>query len=166
MSDNTEKNIKIKESLLATMAKRENQACRVFTVKIQKNHLKKVQKNALKMIFVEAKWLRNYALNLSKNSDIDVFKLNYVDLKTVKHFDKDKNELISKLMFLSSQMSQDVLKEICSNIKSLSTNKKKGEKVGELKFISEYKSINLKQYGNSYSIVNKNRIKIQGIKSH
>ena len=156
------KNDKIKETYAATMAKRSSQICRVFTVKVQKNKLNASQREKLKMMFVEAKWLYNHVLNLSKNED--VFKMKYTDIEEVHHLDKDKNELISPLLNLSSQMKQAVLDGICSNIKALAKSREKGKKVGGLKFISEYNSINLKQANVSYKIVSKNKVKIQGVK--
>ena len=161
---NTEKNMRIKQTYLETKARRANQCCKVFSVKIQYNKLNASQKETLKMMFVEAKWIYNHILNLSKNNDIDIFLLKYTDLNEIKHFDKDKNEINSKLTYLSSQMKQEVLTNIFTSIRSLNKSKKKGNKVGALKFISEYTSINLKQANMSYKIVGKNKIKIQGIK--
>ncbi|MBR6517054.1 MAG: transposase [Bacilli bacterium] len=162
---NTDKNSKIKATYLATLAKRENQRVRVFTVKVQMNKLNKEQKQHLKMLFVEAKWMKNHILNLQKNnSDIDVFSLKYTDLLTVTHLDKDKNEIVSQLSYLSSQMKQEVLTDIHSSIRALSKAKEKGCKVGALKFVSDYTSINLKQFNVSYKIVNGSKIKLQGLK--
>lgn len=161
---NTEKNIQIKETYLATKARREHQVCSVFSVKVQENKLNAAQREALKMIFVEAKWMYNHILNLSKNENTDIFSLKYTDLEEVKHFTKDKEEVVSRLIHLSSQMKQEVLISIFASIRSLAKAKKKGNKIGKLKFISEYKSINLKQCGISYKIVSKNKVKIQGIK--
>lgn len=156
------KNDKIKETYAATMARRSSQTCRVFTVKVQKNKLSASQREKLKMMFVEAKWLYNHVLSLSK--DEDVFNMKYTDIEEVHHLDKDKNELVSPLLNLSSQMKQAVLDGICSNIKALAKSREKGNKVGGLRFISEYNSINLKQANVSYKIVSKNKVKIQGIK--
>lgn len=161
---NTEKNMQIKQTYLETKARRSNQCCKVFSVKIQSNKLNASQKEHLKMMFVEAKWMYNHILNLSKNNDNDIFSLKYTDLNEIKHFDKDKNEITSKLVYLSSQMKQEVLTNIFTSIRSLNKLKNKGNKVGALKFISEYTSINLKQTNVSYKIISKNKIKIQGIK--
>lgn len=158
-----EKNLRIKEAISATRAKREFQSCRVITVKVQENKLNKVQKEFLKMCFVEAKWLYNYILNLS-NDDIDVFSLKYNDIDSIRHYDKDRNVIESKLTHLSSQMQQSVLQGITQNIKNLAKAKEKGYDVGSLKFISEYNSIDLKQKNVSYKILSKNKIKIQGCK--
>ena len=161
---NTEKNMQIKQTYLETKARRVNHCCKVFSVKIQSNKLNDSQKEHLKMMFVEAKWMYNHILNLSKNNDNDIFSLKYTDLNEIKHFDKDKNEITSKLVYLSSQMKQEVLTNIFTSIRSLNKLKNKGNKVGALKFISEYTSINLKQANVSYKIIGKNKIKIQGIK--
>lgn len=161
---NTEKNMRIKETYLATKAKREHQVCRVFSVKVQENKLNSTQREALKMMFVEAKWMYNHLLNLSKCEGVDIFSLKYTELEEVRHLTKDKEDVVSKLTYLSSQMRQEVLTSIITSIRSLASSRKKGNNVGRLKFISEYNSINLKQCGVSYKIVSKNKVKIQGIK--
>ncbi len=68
-----------------------------------------------------------------------------------------------ELNFIGAQMKQSVLAGIISSIKTLSTLKKKGHKVGALKYSSDYKSLNLKQYGNTYKIINSNKMRIQGV---
>ena len=161
---NIEKNIKIKETYAATMLKRTSQICRVFTCKVQYNHLNKQQRQQLKMMFVEAKWMYNYILNLSQDNNNDIFKLKYTDLNNITHLDKDKNIVNVSLQYLSSQMKQSVLDGIFSNIRGLAKARETGLKIGKLNFISEYTSINLKQANVSYKIISKNRIKIQGIK--
>ena len=56
------KNRQIAESMRETFEKRKGQVCRVYTVKIQENKLSSLQKEQLKMMFVEAKWLKNAIL--------------------------------------------------------------------------------------------------------
>ena len=56
------KNRQIAESMKKTFDKRKGQICRVYTVKIQENKLSALQKEQLKMMFVEAKWLKNAIL--------------------------------------------------------------------------------------------------------
>ena len=158
------KNMKIRETYAATMQRRKSQHVCVVTVKVQENKLNRQQAQQLKMCFVEAKWLRNYVLSLSNEGKTDIFKLDYTDFKEVVHYDKDKNEIHSKLENLSAQMKQDVITDIRNNIKGLAKAKAKGLEVGNLKFVSEYTAINLKQAGCTHKIVGKNKIKIQGIK--
>lgn len=157
-----DKNSKIKESYARTIAKRKTQSCKVYTLKIQKNKLNKVQQTALKMLFVEAKWLYNHVLNLSETQS--VFDIKYTDIPKVTHYDKDKNKIESSLSYLSSQMKQGVLDAMRSSIRGLAARKANNGKIGKLKFISEYKSINLKQANVSYKFVGKSKVKIQGIK--
>lgn len=151
-----EKNISISDSLKRTREKRRNQDCRVFKIKVDFASLKMEQKEALKMQFVEAKWIVNEAIGSG-----DIFK--YIAGKYVIRKDKDLNDIKTELRFLGSQAKQSVVDELKSNIKTLSSLKKKGMKVGRLKFRKEVKSINLKQFGNSYKIVDKRKIKIQNI---
>ena len=127
---NLAKNNKIKETYAATMLRRQSQFVKVVTVKVQENKLNSVQREALKMMFVEAKWLRNHILSLSQNVNTNIFNLNYTDIPVVKHYDKDKNELETPLCFLSSQMKQDVLGQIKQDISNLAKAKKKGNNVG------------------------------------
>jgi hypothetical protein len=53
------------------------------------------------MLFVEGKWFYNHMLSMKKNG-IKLRDINTTKIKEVKHFDKDKNEIISKLEYLSS----------------------------------------------------------------
>lgn len=150
---NLEKNKKIKESFLKTREKRQLQVCKVFSIKIQKEQLK--------MLFVEAKWLKNDILNYFEQTD----NLDYTIKKTVnkRNFDGSLEE--KELQHLGSQMKQSVYTDIISNLKTLSTLKKKKNKpVSKLKYCSEYRCINLKQFGVTYNILDKNFIKIQNVK--
>lgn len=56
--------------------------------------------------------------------------------------------------------------EMISNIKTLSTLKKSGYKVGKLKFRREVNSIPLKQYNATHKIISNKKLKIQGVKGH
>ena len=56
------KNNRIREQGRLTREKRKRQICRVYRVKIDVSHLSSQRLLHLKMLFVEAKWLYNYAL--------------------------------------------------------------------------------------------------------
>lgn len=146
------------------MLRRQTQTCKVYELKVKKHMLNKLQQEQLKMIFVEAKWMYNYLLNLSNENKIDLFKLDSKTITNITHYNKDKELVETVLNYLGSSMKQSIIKDMCSSIKGLSVLKKHGSKVGSLKFKSEYNSINLKQYGITHKIVSNNRIKIQGIK--
>ena len=154
------KNERIKLAGQATRLKRKSQTCKVYTVKIDESRLSKRQQEQLKMLFVEAKWIYNDILNYSENNDI----LSYnTKIKNVDVLNKDKEKETRELKYIGSQMKQSVFANILSNIKMLSTKKKQGNKVGKLRYISEYKAIELSQYNITYKIHGNKRIKIQRI---
>ncbi|MBQ7067702.1 MAG: transposase [Synergistaceae bacterium] len=155
------KNNRIREKGKETRLRRQSQICRVFRVKIDFSHLNEFEKTQLKMIFVEAKWLYNDVLTFSNSNEINEYDYK---ITTVHGLDKDKQPVIRELEYLSSQMKQSVIQGIKHNIKSLSVMKKHGRKIGSLKYKSNYESINLQQYGNTYKFCDKKHVKIQGIK--
>ena len=121
---------------MATKDKRKTQSCHVFQIKIQYNKLSKQRKFDLHTLFVEAKWLGNAILNHAENGN----KISSYDTKqkTVIHLDKDKNHIESEFRILGSQIRQSVLESKLASIKSLAAKKKKGSKVGKLKFKSDW----------------------------
>ena len=155
-----EKNNNIKKSMQETCLRRMSQICKVFTVKIDESRLSTRQQEQLKMLFVEAKWIYNDALTFGKDNNISDYD---TKIKVITVFNKDKIPETRELKYIGSQMKQSVLAGMLSSIKSLATRKKNGGKVGALKYISDYPSLNLKQYGNTYKIYSHNKMKIQGI---
>lgn len=155
------KNDRIRESFIKTKMKRKSQDCRVFQIKIQDDSLKPEQREALKMQFVEAKWVVNSIISWSSVSENKIWE--YKVGNTVIHKDKDMNDVESEIKYLGSQMKQSIVSDLVSNLKTLNTLKKKGKNVGKLKYRSKVSSINLKQYGSTYKIIDKHFIKIQNI---
>ena len=159
------KNRQIAETMMATFEKRKGQVLRVYTVKIQENKLSSLQKEQLKMMFVEAKWLKNAILRWSKeNPERKIWEYD-TKQKTVIHKDKDMNDVEVELKYLPSQVKQCVQSEMIANVKTAATLEKKGlQKKGELKFVKRISSLNLKQYGSSHKILSSKRIRIAGVK--
>jgi len=151
------KNETIKATLKATKERRQSQTCRTFEVKIDKSHLNTQSKEHLKRLFLEAKWLYNYILSHNRVFDMD-YKLSAVPVKV-----KDTFE-IRKLTHLSAQMKQSIISRTMDNIRGLARLKEKGRKIGALKFKSYVNAIPLKQYGNTYKILNEKYIRIQRVK--
>lgn len=120
----------------------------VRTVKIQRNKLSSPQREKLDRLFLEGKWLYNTAL--AHNQFDEKFRKSLNHTVEVK-LPSDKIE-IRNLEVLGGQLQQGVLSRMRDNIKGLAALKKKGHKVGGLKFISELNSIPLKQFGNTYKI--------------
>ena len=160
-----EKNLKIKASLMKTKNKRLSQRCVVYRVKVNESALTKVQKEQFKMLFVEGKWFYNHELRMLKDGtfkDVDP-----LDIKDVIHLDKDRNDLISSLQFLTSSYKQSINKQILSSIKTIKTLKKNGFiDHGYFHFSTECKSLDLKQYGNTHVFKSMHKMKIQGISKH
>ena len=160
-----EKNLRIKQTLMKTKEKRLSQRCVVYKVKVNEDALTKKQKEELKMLFVEGKWFYNHELRLLNDGtfkDVDP-----LDIEDVIHLDKDKNELTTPLQFLTSSYKQSINKQIMSSLKTIKTLKKIGHiKHGELHFISECKSLDLKQYGNTHKFKSLHKMKIQGISKY
>ena len=157
----TKKN-KIKDSLNKTKKKRKSQSAVIIKTKIDSDRLNSNTVTALNRIFLEAKWLYNYIINNEFNDNI--FKTDY-KINEVPVFVKDHYE-IRELKYLPSQMKQSIIDRAIDNIKGLHELKNKGFPVGRLKYKHKVSSIPLKQYNNTYKIIDNNYIKIQGIKQH
>lgn len=153
------KNEKIKQKILETKQRRLTQRCYCFEFKINTGKLTKREFEQLKFTFVQCRWLYNYLLNLD---DINKF-----DTKTrvIHSLDKDGNK-ISRTLTLPAKMIQSVYQILKQNIISLSRSKKKGNRVGRLKFKSEYNTIDLNQYGVTHRVYSIDKIKIVGFKKH
>jgi putative transposase len=148
-----ERKANLKNSIKETKEKRATQTCRVYSFKISN------PSDELKLLFHEAKWFYNYCLSQNDIFDISVRKRKQVDIKVLNGFES------RELKSLSSQMKMGLHEKTITNIKTLSSLKKKGYKIGKLNFVKEIKSIPLPQYDVTYRLVENNRkVKIQGIK--
>jgi putative transposase len=148
------KNQRITATLKVTKERRKHMVCRVYTVKFDRSHLNHDSVARLQRLFLEAKWLYNYCVGHP-----DVFSIND-KIKEVPVKVKDQFER-RPLRQLSSQMRQSIISRTQQNIRSLAAAKVKGHTVGRLKFKSYVNSIPLKQYGNTYSIINDRYVRIQ-----
>jgi len=132
---------RIRASMSATKARRQTQICRVFELKVSVRHNPKEIFQKLAQCFKEAKWVINDMLSLSKdNPDNSMFDYKYTEHKNVVHYDKDKNPLTDALT-LPSVFHRATVAQKKTDIVSLAKAKKKGRKVGALKFKSEVNCI-------------------------
>ena len=157
------KNLKIKDTLYKTRAKRTSQKCMVFKFKINSAKLSKQQKTQLKMMFVEGKWFYNHII--SKLSD-KAFKLSEFNplIKTVEHFDKDGNSVTTEFNYLTGSCKQTIAAQIMSSLKTINTLvKRKFQTHGNMRFISDLKALNFKQYGVTHKILSSTTMKLQGV---
>ena len=160
------KNQKIKDLIKQTREKRKTQTCKVFELKLISNQINSQQKHFLSRVFLEAKWIYNDILNFDDLKNYDTKK------KEVSILNKNKEKEIRELKVLGSQIKQEILHRTWTSIKSHSTKKKKGKKIGKLKFKSQINSIPLIQFGKTYKFVDgrlriqkcKKALKIKGLK--
>lgn len=159
------KNRQISLSKKETLERHSKMSCKSFTIKVQKNKLNLKQKEALQRIFLEQKWYKNYILNWNQldpeNNRISKFDTKLCDIT---HKDKDMNDVPVKIQYLGTSQRDALKTRILSNIKALSSLKKKGyQKPGRIKFSKEETEIGLKQYGITHKIISSKRVKVQGI---
>ena len=158
------KNKKISQTKHDTIERHKNMLVKTFDVKIQENQLSKQQKEALETIFLEQKWYKNYILNWceqDENNHITKFdtKLNQITKKN-----KDMNDILVTIRYLSTQSRQSLVSRMYANIKTLHTLKIKGmQKPGKLNYSKEETIIDFKQYGNSHKIVSSKRVRLVGL---
>ena len=110
----------------------------------------------LKLLFLQAKWFCNAILGSTDIFDFDI-SIKQVEVK------KGETKETRELDLLSSQMKQGIHDRIKQDVYDLAKKKKKGHKVGRLKFKKVVQSIPLKQYRNTYNILFPNKIHIQNI---
>jgi putative transposase len=148
------KNERIKATLKGTKERRKHMMCQVYTVKLDRSHLNQDSLKILKRLFLEAKWLYNYCVGHPNVFSIDD-KITTVQVKVKDQFER------RQLRHLSSHMRQSIIKRTQQNIRGLARLKTKGHKVGRLKFKSYVNSIPLKQYRNTYRLINNKYLHIQ-----
>lgn len=120
------------------------------------------------MLFVEGKWIKNSRIAWAKENNKSIFecerpkKHEIVKVKT-----KSGEFEYRELKYIGSQMAQGVVDEMKSNLKTvIRLTKSRKQKGGNLKFVSEIKSLNLTQYGLTYKFKSHKKVKLQGISGH
>lgn len=158
---NVEKNEKIKATRLATKERRNTQKCFGFSTKIDYRKLNKLQKEQLQMLFVEAKWVYNDIINHLQDNELSSWN---DKKKSVMVKQKDGSFVEKPLCYIKASPIQAMRDEVRDSLNSLSAKKKKGYKVGKLKFKSSCSSIPLKQFGHTHRIKSMSKVGIVGIK--
>ena len=156
MSYIKERNRKIAENRKLTKHRHMSMLCKTFKFKIDYRHLNKDQKNSLKMMFIEAKWIYNWILS-NEISTID-----YKNINNITHKDLKGNDINVHIKYIKTSIKQQILAQIKEQLYDLNKLKQKGYNTGHLKFKTEINCISLKQYNVTHSIRG-NCVKIQGI---
>jgi putative transposase len=146
----------IKASLKATKERRKEQTCHVYELKVDKSRLSSSLRLSLSQLFREAKWFWNAALSSESFFDFDP-SVKEVSVKVGDVYET------RPLTLLSSQMKQSLIARMTDAVRAIHTRKLKGFKVGALKFKSFVNSIPLKQFGNTYRILDDRHIKVQNL---
>mgnify|MGYP000974175633 FL=1 len=132
------KNEQIRQTLIETQKRRQNQILKVYEVKVDCHHISKEDFKKLNHLFVETKWIQNDVI-----ASNDIFKYDYKQHRKIINFDKDRNE-VERNITIQTGVHQAIIKQIQQDICNLSKSKKKGRKVGRLKFRRNCSNIPLK----------------------
>lgn len=132
------KNEQIRQTLIETQKRRQNQILKVYEVKVDCHHVSKEDFKKLNHLFVETKWIQNDVI-----ASNDIFKYDYKQHRKIINFDRDKNE-VERNITIQTGVHQAIVKQIQQDICNLSKSKKKGRKVGRLKFRRNCSSVPLK----------------------
>lgn len=115
------------------------------------------------MLFVEGKWVYNDIINHLENNKL----CSWNDKKTsILIKQKDGSFVEKPLYYFKSSMMQGMKTQVSNSLTSLKEKKKKGYKVGKLKFKSSCTSIPLKQFEVTHRIKSLNKIGVVGIKGN
>lgn len=132
---------KIRDSLKATRERRQNQSIKVIELKVNCHQTSKETFAKMGNFFKQAKWVENDMLAWSEKCDENnIFKYEYLDHKIVKRKDKDGN-FVNETIDFPVYFHRALVKQVKQDIVNLSKAKKKGNKVGRLKFKSEVNCI-------------------------
>ncbi len=156
-----EKNERIREKRRETLERRRTQQeARTYGLKLDRSKASKSRLTLLRRIFLEAKWFTNHVIArgiTTLESDKD-YKVDRVPVKVGEAFEE------RELLILSSQMKQAVIKRLQDSLSALAQQKRKGMKVGRIRFVRRVRSIPLMQYRNTYNVdVERERVRIQNL---
>jgi len=152
------KEIKIK-SRKQTIKRRKSMICKTYELKVDMSKLSQKTLEDFRRLFLEAKWFYNYLL-----SQENIFDINTTHIKQVIVMNKDKTTRIEEFKIIPAKFKQIIREQIVISIKSLSTKKKRKQKIGKLKFKSFVKCILLDNQ--CYKIKENNYIDLLKIKQY
>ena len=122
------KNEQIKQTLLETRERRQNQILKVYELKVNCHNTSKEDFKKLNYLFTQTKWIQNDII-----ASDDIFKYKYKDHRIIKNFDKDKN-IVERKLDIQTGVHQVIVTKLKQDILNLSKAKQSGRKVGKLKF--------------------------------
>lgn len=151
-------NIKCKETKQSNKQRRKNMVIRSFECSLR---LSKSKKKQLNQMFLEAKWLHNWILDQE-----DIFKIKFNSKSKLYSYDQNENKVERKLTELSFGNAHDYVRKIQQDIRNLSKAKKKGYKIGKLKFKTNISTISIRfNFSEDLKYVKPEFLKHNGIKN-
>ena len=155
------KNENIQKGLLELKARRKTQQIKVYELKVNVHSTSKEDFAKFNSMFLQAKWVTNDCI-----ASEDIFTYKYNEHKKIVNFDKDRNK-VERTINLNSGIHQDIIRQIKQDIVNLSKKKKKGRKVGKLKFKRQVNTINLRDLkvlsSKTVSIPGFKKLKVYGL---
>lgn len=148
------KNTRIRDTILATRAKRKTQ--QAVTRELKLVNLTPSQTEALTRVFLEAKWVYNHLVATSSWNTWDTKS------KTVPVRLPDGSFEDRELKHLGSQVKQELTKGIQSSLRALATLKRNGKKVGALRPQRSFNGLNFVQLGITWRLKG-NKLSLQGL---
>lgn len=159
---------KVKATLKATRERRQTQSCRVVTCKIDQSKLSATQCEALRRVFLEAKWFVNSII-----ASDDLFQYEIKGNTVPVRCKDERDEWILEdrpIIALSRQMEQGLLQECKDAIHAMKAKRdkaikegRKPPKLGRLKYRKEVAEIPLKQFGKTYRFSGPDTVRIQNV---
>jgi putative transposase len=159
----------------ATKQRRKGMVIKVLVFNIQGNKLSHEKVDFLKLLNFESTAYYNYLIYITNQPNTitddfgnqipppDLFHFN-TKSNSIQLFDKDGDTYWYELQVLSSQMKQGILSKIQASIKGLAALKKKGYKIGRIKY-KHFVNIPLTQYNRTYYLSDNMRyLRLQGSK--
>lgn len=168
MTGKTDRSRKVRATLRATRQRRRSQSCHVVVCKIDQSKLSSVQIEALRRVFLEAKWFVNAII---ASEDVFTYAIggNMIPVRCK----DDRDEWVTEdrpIVILSRQMEQALLQECKDAIRAMKAKRgkalqmgRKPPKLGRLKYRREVAEIPLKQFGVTYRFPGPDTVHIQNI---
>ena len=132
------KNEQIKQTLLETRERRQNQILKVYELKVNCHNTSKDDFRKLNFMFTQTKWIQNDMI-----ASDDIFKYEYKEHRIIENFDKDHN-LVERKLDIQTGIHQVIIAKVKQDVLNLSKAKKVGRKIGKLKFRRNCNSIPLR----------------------
>src|SRR5574344_1352692 len=122
------KNERIRQTLIETRKRRQNQILKVYELKVNCHNTSKEDYNKLNKLFIETKWIQNDMI-----ASKDIFNYNYKDHRIINNYNKD-HELTERKLTIQTGVHEEIIKKLKQDIINLSKAKKTNRNIDALHF--------------------------------